>query len=61
MRCSCAFQTQTAHRKVLSEIHSERSTQVRMLMQIAIPVDAGNQAARTGALGPTFQKLLESR
>ena len=33
---------------------------MRMLMQIAIPVEAGNQAARTGALGTTFQRILES-
>lgn len=32
---------------------------MRMLMQIAIPVEAGNQAARTGALGSTFQRILE--
>ena len=33
---------------------------MRMLIQIAIPVEAGNQAARTGGLGPPFQKLVES-
>lgn len=33
---------------------------MRMMMQIAIPVEAGNQAARTGAFGPSFQKILES-
>jgi hypothetical protein len=33
---------------------------MRMLMQIAIPVEAGNQAARTGAFGASFQKVLES-
>ena len=33
---------------------------MRMMMQIAIPVEAGNEAARTGAFGPTFQKILES-
>jgi len=31
-----------------------------MMMQISIPVEAGNNAARTGALGPSFQKILES-
>jgi len=33
---------------------------MRMMMQIAIPVEAGNDAARTGAFGPPFQKILES-
>ena len=33
---------------------------MRMMIQIAIPVEAGNQAARTGAFGPPFQKILES-
>lgn len=32
---------------------------MRMMMQIAIPVEAGNQAARTGAFGASFQKILE--
>jgi hypothetical protein len=31
-----------------------------MLMQIAIPVESGNQAARSGALGPSFQKIIDS-
>ena len=33
---------------------------MRMMRQIAIPVEAGNEAARTGAFGRTFQKILES-
>jgi hypothetical protein len=33
---------------------------MRMLMQITIPVEAGNEAARTGAFGPPFQKMLEA-
>jgi hypothetical protein len=33
---------------------------MRTLMQISIPVEAGNNAARTGAFGPSFQKLLET-
>jgi hypothetical protein len=33
---------------------------MRMMIQIAIPVEAGNQAARTGAFGPPFQKIVES-
>jgi hypothetical protein len=33
---------------------------MRMMMQIAIPVEAGNQAARTGAFGASFQKMLEA-
>jgi hypothetical protein len=32
---------------------------MRMMMQISIPVEAGNNAARTGAFGPSFQKILE--
>jgi hypothetical protein len=32
---------------------------MRMMMQISIPVEAGNHAARTGALGSTLQKILE--
>jgi hypothetical protein len=31
-----------------------------MLMQIAIPVEAGDNAARTGAFGPPFQKILDA-
>jgi hypothetical protein len=33
---------------------------MRMMMQITIPVEAGNEAARTGAFGRSFQKILES-
>jgi hypothetical protein len=33
---------------------------MRMMMQLAIPVEAGNEAARTGAFGRPFQKILES-
>jgi hypothetical protein len=33
---------------------------MRMMMQIAIPVEAGNAAARTGAFGPSFQKILDA-
>jgi hypothetical protein len=33
---------------------------MRMMIQIAIPVEAGNQAARTGAFGASFQKIVES-
>ena len=33
---------------------------MRTLMQLSIPVEAGNQAARAGAFGPSFQKILES-
>ena len=29
-----------------------------MMMQITIPVEAGNQAARTGAFGRSFQKII---
>jgi hypothetical protein len=32
---------------------------MRMMMQFWIPVEAGNVAARTGAFGPSFQKILE--
>ena len=33
---------------------------MRMLMQLFIPVEAGNHAARTGGLGPSFQKMIEA-
>jgi hypothetical protein len=33
---------------------------MRMMMQLSIPVEAGNRAARTGAFGPSFQKILEA-
>ena len=32
---------------------------MRMMMQIWIPVEAGNNAARIGAFGSSFQKILE--
>ena len=32
---------------------------MRMMMQIWIPVEAGNNAARTGAFGASVQKILE--
>jgi hypothetical protein len=32
---------------------------MRMMTQIVIPVESGNEAARTGAFGPSFQKMLE--
>ncbi|HML17818.1 MAG TPA: hypothetical protein VK419_12365 [Bryobacteraceae bacterium] len=31
-----------------------------MMMQISIPVEAGNSAAIAGAFGPSFQKSLEA-
>ena len=31
---------------------------MRMMVQISIPVDAGNHAARTGKLGETMQKIM---
>jgi hypothetical protein len=31
-----------------------------MMMRFTIPVQAGNEAARTGAFGPSFQKMLEA-
>ncbi|HLJ51514.1 MAG TPA: hypothetical protein VKU01_36160 [Bryobacteraceae bacterium] len=31
---------------------------MRMMMQITIPVEAGNHAAQTGAFGPAFQSIL---
>jgi hypothetical protein len=33
---------------------------MRTLMQIAIPVEAGNKAARTGAFGKPFKKILDA-
>jgi hypothetical protein len=33
---------------------------MRMMMHMAIPVEAGNEAARTGAFGAPLQKMLES-
>ena len=33
---------------------------MRMMMQMTIPVEAGNQAARSGAFGAPFQKMLEA-
>jgi hypothetical protein len=32
---------------------------MRTLMQLSIPVEAGNEAARTGMLGLAFQKMLD--
>jgi hypothetical protein len=31
-----------------------------MMMQFTIPVEAGNEAARTGAFGRSFQKIIEA-
>ncbi len=33
---------------------------MRMLMQISIPVEAGNKAARAGAFGAPMQKMIEA-
>jgi hypothetical protein len=33
---------------------------MRTMMQISIPVEAGNDATRIGALGASFQKILEA-
>lgn len=33
---------------------------MRMMMQFWIPVESGNHAARTGALGAPFQKMLDA-
>jgi Protein of unknown function (DUF3303) len=33
---------------------------MRMMMQMTIPVEAGNEAARTGALGSTLKKIMET-
>ena len=32
---------------------------MRMMVQISIPVEAGNHAAKTGTLGKTFQRIME--
>jgi hypothetical protein len=32
---------------------------MRMLMQFSIPVETGNEAARTGSFGPKFQKMID--
>jgi hypothetical protein len=33
---------------------------MRMMMRFKIPVEAGNEAAATGAFGRTFQKIIEA-
>jgi hypothetical protein len=33
---------------------------MRTLMQISIPVEKGNEAARTGAFGEKFKKMLDA-
>lgn len=33
---------------------------MRMMIQITIPVEAGNQAARTGGFGAPFQKIIDA-
>ena len=32
---------------------------MRMLLKVSIPVESGNQAAQTGTLGSTIQKILD--
>src|SRR5215470_18903354 len=33
---------------------------MRMMMQVSIPVEAGNEAARSGAFGAPFQRILDA-
>src|SRR5438105_6268486 len=41
-----------------TQTQSRRTEAMRMLLQISIPVEAGNQAARKGAFGEAFGKIL---
>jgi hypothetical protein len=49
-----------SRRDSISSAPREGDLAMRMMMQFSIPVEAGNKAARTGAFGPSFQKILDA-
>jgi hypothetical protein len=51
-----AFQAECV---IASSVRLGGRVAMRMLMQISIPVAAGNKAAQTGAFGARFQKILD--
>ena len=48
------------HLMIKSPVRLGRARAMRMMIQISIPIEAGNEAARRGTFGPAFQKILDA-
>jgi hypothetical protein len=48
------------HLMIKSPVRLGRARAMRMMIQISIPIEAGNEAARKGTFGPALQKILDA-